>query len=143
MALKWTELTFTVEDRSRFDLAQLPVHVRALEGKKVRVRGYFHLGITSKEVQAFLLLGEIGTRPTVSKFGPLPDELPIHQLAAVEMSPGHTAEFTLNPVAVSGRLTFSIVESNGAPCLVFRIVADAVEAVPRRSGYGPCLVNGC
>jgi len=142
-ALEWTDLAFAIKDRAHFDVAQLPDRVRALEGKRVRLRGYFYLGTARQEVQEFLLLGEIDTRPTVAKFGAAPDELPIHQLAAVEMTAGKTAKFTQQPVAITGRLTFSMVRLDGRACLVFRIIADSVEPVQRRSGYGPALVGGC
>ena len=141
--VEWSELAFAIKDRTEFDPAQLPEHIRGLEGKRIRLRGYFHLGSTSLKPTEFLLVGEIKWHPTATKRGTSPDELPIDQLAGVEMVPGQTARVTLNPVAVTGRLTFKVVKWNGKAVLVFCVVADSVKEVRPRSGYGPALSHGC
>lgn len=143
-ALEWADLDFQVQDRERFDVAQLPDRVRRLEGTRVQVRGYFHEATHSLECNQFLLVGEINARATTTKFGPLPIEnLPLHQLAAVKMVDGRTASFTSRPVTVTGRLTFDVYRFDGRVVLVYRILADAVEPTAPRSGYHRALSSGC
>jgi hypothetical protein len=143
LVVEWSDLAFTVKDRATFDLTELPEGVRRLEGKRVRLRGYFHGAGTEKDPREFLLIGEIDTRPTTAKWGTRLEELPIHQLAAIEMVAGRRARFTREPVAVTGRLALEIVRWEGQAFLVFRILADRVDPVSRRSGYHPALSNGC
>lgn len=143
-AVEWADLAFEAKDRAAFQVNQLPEPIRRLEGKLIRVRGYFHLGTADREAREFLLLGEIKSKPTVVKIGCRPDELPWHQLAAVEMAAGKKASVTyFQPVAVTGRLSFKVVTIEGKACLVFRIAAESVEAVKPRLGYGPALTSGC
>jgi len=95
-----------------------------------------------KQVQQFLLVGEVRTLPMAHKHSFL-NELPIHQLAGVTIPEGRTAEFTLKPVAVTGRLEFNVVKVEGKAILVYRIVADTVEPVAPRDGFGPSITGGC
>ncbi len=140
--VEWAELAFLAKDRTAFRAEELPGHIRRLEGKLVRVRGYFYLGTVGRETREFLLVGEINTKPTVLKFGPQP--LPMHQLAAVEMAAGKTAKvIVFQPISVIGRLTFKVVTIDGQANLVYHIVADTVEPVKQRAGYGPALSSGC
>ncbi len=142
--VEWAELDFVAKDRTAFRAEELPDHIRRLEGKLVQVRGYFHLSATGREVRKFLLVGEINSRPTVLKFGPPPDGLPMHQLATVEMAAGKTAKvIVFQPISVIGRLTFKVVTIDGQVNLVYHIVADTVEPVKQRPGYGPALTSGC
>jgi hypothetical protein len=143
VSLEWTDLAFDVGDRAAFDVSVLPQHIRRLDGKRVRVRGFFHLGTGSLELAEFLLLGEINSPPTVTKPGTPPDEWPIHQLAAVQMEAGKRARFTMEPVTVTGRLSFDLVQWQDRAFLIFRIVADKVEVVSKRPGYGPAVGSGC
>ena len=91
----------------------------------------------------FLLLGEINSSPTVTKPGTPPDEWPIHQLAGIEMASGKKAQFTNGPVAVTGKLTFKLVQWEDRAFLIFHVIADSVEVVKTRPGYGPAVGSGC
>jgi hypothetical protein len=141
--VEWSDLAFTVRDRKKFDASQIPDRVRALQGKRIRLRGYFHGGVSSREPTEFLLIGEVKVHPTPRPRRSLYDELPIDQLAAVKMEKGMTASFTRKPVAVTGRLEFEVLEWNGEAFLVFRLIADSVVEVPARSGYGRAMGDGC
>jgi hypothetical protein len=140
--LEWADLAFEIKYRTHFDPGKLPENIRALEGKRVRVRGYMHLSVAGPNPRSFLLIGEV-TTPSIKPFGLLPDELPIHQLAEVEIADGRTTAVTPNPIAVTGTLEFKVVEWEGKAFLVFRIVANSVEQVEPRNGYRPALANGC
>jgi hypothetical protein len=140
--VEWAELAFVAKDRAAFRAEELPDQVRRLEGKLVRVRGYFYPGTAGREVREFLLVGEISTKPTVLKFGL--HTLPIHQLAAVEMVAGKTAKVIVGqPISVIGRLTFKVAMIDGEAYLVYHIAADTIEPVKQRPGYGPALTSGC
>lgn len=141
--VEWSELSFVVHDRATFRVDQLSDRIRQLEGKLVTVRGYFHMATTGPEVRKFLLLGEINTPRTGLKFGASPYELPIHQIAAVELVTGQTAKVTEQPIAVTGRLRFEIVKFNDQASLVFQINAATVEPVLPRAGYHRALEWGC
>jgi hypothetical protein len=143
-SVEWPELAFTVQDRKTFDESQIPDRVRALKGKRIRLRGFIHPSVTSSEPSEFVLVGEIKGQPTVYRpRSVLSGELPIDQLAVVKLEHGKSAKFTLKPVAVTGRLEFEVQKLEGEAVLVFRLVADSVVEVPSRPGYGRALGDGC
>jgi hypothetical protein len=142
--VEWAELAFVAKDRAAFRVDDLPESIRRLEGKLIRVRGYFHAGSVSPKAREFVLIGEVNTRPTVSKFGAPPEGFPIHQLAAVEMAAAKKATVTVfQPVAVTARLTFKVITFDGQPQLVYHLVAESVQPVKPRPGYHPALTSGC
>lgn len=141
--LEWTDLRFEILDRITFDVSQLPDHIRALDDRRVRIRGYFHGGAAASDVNEFLLLGEVNTPPVVSKFGVPLEEFPVDGVATVKLTGSRTTTFVRDPIAVTGRLTFKVIHFDGKVVCVIRLIADSVEPVQPRAGFGPVLVNGC
>lgn len=144
--IEWAQLAFDHKDRSKFDRSQLPKDILDLDGKLIRVRGYFNIiGILSaRDIKKFVLLAEI-TSPPVNerKFFAEPSVLPLHYLMAVQMADGESAIFTSKPIEVVGRFSINVFEFDGKPYCVFRIHADSVKAAETRDGYHSAVCGGC
>jgi len=144
--LEWAQLIFDVKDRIEFRPSQLPERIRELDGKLVRVRGYFHPGsiVTKSDIKEFLLLGEIQSKPINAKECYAdPYAIPLHYLMTVRMADGKTAAFTMKPIAVVGRFSIKVLEFDGKPICIFNIVADSVVGVRPRDGYSIAMCDGC
>jgi hypothetical protein len=82
----------------------LPARVTALERQPVRIRGYILPSFQQSGLTQFVLVRD----NQECCFGP---GAALHDCVVVRMQPGHTAEFSIRPVAVAG--TFRVEELRG------------------------------
>ena len=99
----------------------LPEAIEAMEGQRIRIRGYILPTPQKRGIKQFVLVRD----NQECCFGP---GAAIYDCILVEMEPGNTAEFSIRPVAVEG--TFGIQEirgPDGTHLAIYHLDAESVQ----------------
>lgn len=102
--ITFDDIKLDVEKGTPFSRGQLTPQVTALDGRRVRIRGYILPSFQQTGLTQFVLVRD----NQECCFGP---GAALHDCVVVRMLPGHTADFSIRPVAVAG--TFRIDELRG------------------------------
>jgi hypothetical protein len=102
--ITFDDLKLPLEKGEPFDRGILPPAVDALQGQRVRIRGYILPSFQQRGITQFVLVRD----NQECCFGP---GAALHDCVVVRMQPGQTAEFSIRPVAVEGR--FRVEELRG------------------------------
>lgn len=116
------DVKFDIEPDSPFDRAMLTDEIRALDGKRMRIRGYILPTAQKRGIKQFVLVRD----NQECCFGP---GAALYDCILVNMEPGETTEFSVRPVAVEG--TFTVDEFFGPdkeiPLAIYRLKGDSVR----------------
>ena len=114
------DLKFDIEPDAPFDAAMLTEELLALDGERVRIRGYILPGAQSRFAQFVLVRDN-----QECCFGP---GAALYDCVLVEMSPDKHAEFSIRPVTVVGSFALEeFVGPEGRLLAIYRMTADEVE----------------
>lgn len=103
--ITFDDLKFNIEKDQPFERSMLTPKIVALDGRKVKIRGYILPSFQQTGLTQFVLVRD----NLQCCFGP---GAALYDCMLVEMEPGRTADFTIRPVAVEG--TLSIREYKGS-----------------------------
>ena len=119
--ITFDDLKLPLEKGEPFDRGILPPAVDALQGQRVRIRGYILPSFQQRGITQFVLVRD----NQECCFGP---GAALHDCVVVRMRPGKTAEFSIRPVAVAG--TFKIDElraPDGSQLAIYALDGDEVK----------------
>lgn len=123
LGITFDNLMFDMKPTDIFDPKMINDSVRALFGKKVKLRGYIHPAsvMVEKGFTQFIFVRD----DQACCFGP---GALLYDNVVVKMKPGKTANFSVLPIAVEGVMSFQETGKFGnQPASVFRIDADSAE----------------
>src|SRR3954447_6184541 len=114
------DLRFDMAVGAPFHRSMLTKQVEALNGQKIRIRGYILPTPQKRGVRQFVLVRD----NQECCFGP---GAALYDCILVEMKPGTTASFTIRPVTVDG--TFEIHEFviDGKHLAIYRMAAESAQ----------------
>ena len=114
-------IKFAMEKTDPFMSEMLTPAIRALDGRRIRVRGYMLPSFQQSGITQFVLVRD----NLQCCFGP---GAALYDCIVVEMTPGKSTEYKVQPVAVEG--TFSLSElrdPDGKHLAIYRIAGDLVK----------------
>ena len=114
------DLRFEMTVGDTFKRSMLTDGIEALNGQKIRIRGYILPTPQKHGIQQFVLVRD----NQECCFGP---GAALYDCILVEMQPGKTADFTIRPIAVEG--TFDIREFviDGKHLAIYRMAAESAR----------------
>jgi hypothetical protein len=98
------DVKFDIEPDTPFDRSLLTPEIEALAGRRIRIRGYILPTAQKRGIKQFVLVRD----NQECCFGP---GAALYDCMLIKMQPGKTAEFSIRPVAVTGK--FEIQEFKG------------------------------
>ena len=119
--ITFDDLKLPLEKGEPFDRGILPPAVDALQGQRVRIRGYILPSFQQRGITQFVLVRD----NMECCFGP---GALLHDCVVVRMRLGKSADFSIRPVAVAGSLRIEELKGpDGKHLAVYAIDGDAVE----------------
>ena len=119
--ITFDDLKLPLEKGEPFDRGILPPAVDALQGQRVRIRGYILPSFQQRGITQFVLVRD----NMECCFGP---GALLHDCVVVRMRPGRSADFSIRPVAVAGSFRIEELKGpDGKHLAVYAIDGDAVE----------------
>lgn len=119
--ITFDDLKLPLEKGEPFDRGILPPVVDALQGQRVRIRGYILPSFQQRGITQFVLVRD----NMECCFGP---GALLHDCVVVRMRPGKSADFSIRPVAVAGSFRIEELKGpDGKHLAVYAIDGDAVE----------------
>lgn len=113
---------FDIEPDSPFDRSMLTEEIRALDGQRMRIRGYILPTAQKRGIKQFVLVRD----NQECCFGP---GAALYDCILVNMEPGQTTEFSVRPVAVEG--VFTVDEFYGPdkklPLAIYALKGESVR----------------
>ena len=115
------DVKFEMELEEPFRRAMLTPQIEKLLGNKVRIRGYIYPTLKKRGLKQFVLVRD----NLECCFGP---GAALFDCMLVHMRPGKTAEYSIYPVAVEGKLSFEeFKDHEGVTRAIYRLDGDAVN----------------
>ena len=119
--ITFDDLKLPLEKGEPFDRGILPPAVDALQGQRVRIRGYILPSFQQRGITQFVLVRD----NMECCFGP---GALLHDCVVVRMRPGKSADFSIRPVAVAGSFRLEELKGpDGKHLAIYGIDGDAVE----------------
>lgn len=119
--ISFDDLKFEINKGDPFKRALLNEKIEALDGKRVRIRGYILPSFQQTGLTQFVLV-----RDNLSCcFGP---GAAIYDCVIVEMKPGGSTDYSLYPVAVEGKFTVSeLLDPDGKTVAIYHLDGEQVR----------------
>ncbi|HET6883133.1 MAG TPA: DUF3299 domain-containing protein [Pirellulales bacterium] len=119
--ISFDDLKFDINKGDPFKRSLLNEKIEALDGKRVRIRGYILPSFQQTGLTQFVLV-----RDNLSCcFGP---GAAIYDCVIVEMKPGASTDYSLYPVAVEGKFTVSeLLDPDGKTVAIYHLDGEQVR----------------
>jgi hypothetical protein len=119
--ISFDDIKFDMKKDAPFDRSLLTDKIEALDGKRVRIRGYILPSFQQTGLTQFVLV-----RDNLSCcFGP---GAAIYDCVIVEMKPGLSTDYSLYPVAVDGTFTVrEMVDPDGKTLAIYHLDGEQVR----------------
>ena len=115
------DLKFEMELDDKFERTLLTDEIEGLFGQQIRIRGYIFPTLKKRGLKQFILVRD----NLECCFGP---GAALFDCILVHMTEGNTAEFSIRPVAVEGKLSFDqFLDYDGTTRAIYRLDGDSVE----------------
>lgn len=131
--ISFADLAFDIQKGKELSLEMVPEKIRKLSGEQVRIRGFMMPTQNKKGNTSFVLV-----RDNQEEF-----PLPIYDNILVTLNEGKTADFTVRPIAVTGRFSVTnktFVRSDKRLLSTYAIEASGITA--KRNGRQGQVVWG-
>lgn len=114
------DLRFEMTVGERFLRSMLTKEIEALDGEKIRIRGYILPTPQKHGIQQFVLVRD----SQECCFGP---GAALFDCILVEMKKGTTADFTIRPIAVEGKFNIRVTEFGGKQLAIYQMDAESAK----------------
>ena len=119
--ISFDDIKLDMEKGAAFTRDLLPKRVTALEGQAIRIRGYILPSFQQTGLTQFVLVRD----NQECCFGP---GAALHDCVVVRMQPGRSANFSIRPVAVTGRFQVSELRGpDGKHLAIYALAGDDVQ----------------
>ncbi len=121
IAITFDDLQLEMKEDSAFNSSMLTTRVKALDGRRVRIRGFIYPAVLQQTgITKFPLI-----KNTQCKFGP--GGL-AHHIILVDLRPGLSTSFTVRPIAIEGLLTVRPFNGpDGTTWTIYHMAGDKVD----------------
>ncbi len=114
-------IKFPMEKTERFRSEMLTPAIRALDGKRIRIRGYILPSFQQTGITQFVLVRD----NMQCCFGP---GAALYDCIVVEMTPGKSTEFKVQPVTVEGAFSVSeLLDPDGKCLAIYHLTGESVR----------------
>jgi len=115
------DLKFDIEPDAAFDRSMLTDEIRALDDRRLRIRGYMLPTAQKRGIRQFVLVRD----NQECCFGP---GAALYDCILVTMRGDETAEFSVRPIAVEGVFTIDeFLGPGGRPLAIYRLAGETVR----------------
>ena len=114
------DIKFDMEVGDPFTRDLITPEIEAIHETRIRIRGYILPTATKRGITDFVLVRD----NQECCFGP---GAALYDCILVEMEPGKTAEFSIRPVAVTGRFRIEPFAPFGDTLAIYHLLAESVE----------------
>ena len=115
------DIKFDIEPDAPYDRSMLTEEIEALNGKRIRIRGYILPTAQKRGIEQFVLVRD--NRECC--FGP---GAALYDCVLVEMETGKSAEFSIRPVAVEGKFSLQeFIGPEGRPLAIYHLSGESVR----------------
>ena len=115
------DVKFEMEKTDEFQRSMLTPEIEQLFGREIRIRGYIFPTLKKRGLKQFVLVRD----NLECCFGP---GAALYDCILVHMRPGKTAEYSIRPVAVEGKLRFEkFVDFDGTVRAIYQLDGEAVN----------------
>lgn len=134
-------LVVNLDRKSAITIGNVPVEIRKLQNRRIRIHGYMYPTPTESGISEFLLNGE--TKNESIRFTVPIERTPIHYYIPVRLKAGDSTDFSLKPVIVEGRFRVEVVRSEGVVYYIYAIDEATVTPTSPRKGFSRSVGFGC
>ena len=114
------DLRFNIEVGGKFERKMLPESIAGLDGEPIRIRGFILPTPQKRGIKQFVLVRD----NQECCFGP---GAALFDCILVDMNGGQSAEYTIRPVAVTGKFAIQEVVIDGKHWAIYHIAGDEVK----------------
>jgi hypothetical protein len=114
------DLRFNMTVGEKFKRSMLSKNIEALNGEKIRIRGYILPTPQKHGIQQFVLVRD----NQECCFGP---GAALYDCILVEMKPGNTADFTIRPIAVEGTFNVREFDIDGKDLAIYQMDGESAH----------------
>jgi hypothetical protein len=114
------DIKFDIEPDAPFERAMITPEIEALDGQRMRIRGYILPTLRKRGLTEFVLVRD----NQECCFGP---GAALYDCILVTMQPGKTAEFSIRPVAVEGRFTIEVFKPFDRVLAIYHLEGESVK----------------
>jgi hypothetical protein len=114
------DLRFDIKPGDPFHRKMLPQSIEAMNGQRIRIRGYILPTPQKRGIKTFVLVRD----NQECCFGP---GAALYDCILIEMQPGKTAEYTIRPVAVEGTFEIEEFKSGDMHLAIYHLDAESVR----------------
>ena len=120
--ISFVDLEFDIEPDAPFNRDLLTDEIKALDGKRISLRGFMLPSYTADGIEEFVLVRD----NQICCFGP---GAKIYHNSMIEMVPGRSASYTTRVVIINGVFHIDEFALDGVVYSCFRIVATSVRGL--------------
>jgi hypothetical protein len=114
-------IKFEMEKTQPFKPEMLTPAIRALDGKRIRIKGYILPSFQQSGIKQFVLVRD----NMQCCFGP---GAALYDCIVVDMAPGKTTEFKVTPVTVDGTFSMSdLLDPDGKHLAIYHLTGESVR----------------
>ena len=114
------DIKFEIEPDAPFERTMISPEIEALDGQRMRIRGYILPTLRKRGLTEFVLVRD----NQECCFGP---GAALYDCILVTMQPGKTAEFSIRPVAVEGRFKIEVFKPFDRVMAIYHLEGESVE----------------
>lgn len=115
------DIKFDIQPDAPFRREMLTDEIESLAGQRIRIRGYILPTSQKRGIKQFVLVRD----NQECCFGP---GAALYDCVLVEMKPGHTAEYSVRPVAVEGTFKIELLtDPDEKPLAIYRLEGELVQ----------------
>jgi len=114
------DIRFEMQVGEKFKRSMLTKEIEALDGQRIRIRGYILPTPQRHGIQQFVLVRD----NQECCFGP---GAALYDCILVEMKKGNTADFTIRPIAAEGVFNIRVFEVDGKDLAIYHLDAESAK----------------
>ena len=114
------DIRFEMQVGEKFKRSMLTKEIEALDGQRIRIRGYILPTPQRHGIQQFVLVRD----NQECCFGP---GAALYDCILVEMKKGNTADFTIRPIAAEGVFNIRVFEVDGKDLAIYQLDAESAK----------------
>jgi len=142
LTVEWDDLNIEFDRSLPFSLSEIPQAIRALDGKRIRIRGYMYPPFQDTGLSRFIMIGE--TKGRGYNWNANLKYVPVACYIPVTMAADNTASYIeQKPMLIEGVFRIHAESRDGRIVCIYHIDLATVSFVTRRPQYLCVAGPGC